>query len=274
MDKIPKKIHWCWLSGDPLPKKIQKCVDSWKRVMPDYEIILWDANRFDVHSAKFVEDACNARKWAFAADYIRLYALYIEGGIYLDSDVLVFKRFDKFLQHAAFSAIEYHEGKNFWAENGLNPKGYNAIQAAVIGAEKGNPWIKMCLEHYQNEKIFRRKENNAVDVEIIPDAIARYLYQYYGFRPDQSPNVTQYLKEEVVIYSQNVFATAYTGVNSKTCALHMCEGGWYDDKVLRKRKNETLLKKLDRYLCTRYRFFAGLHYKRKQLLQWVKSTRS
>ena len=72
---IPKKIHWCWLSGDPLPVKIQDCINSWKRVMPDYEIVLWDKQRFDIHSVKFVADACNARKWAFAADYIRLYAL-------------------------------------------------------------------------------------------------------------------------------------------------------------------------------------------------------
>jgi mannosyltransferase OCH1-like enzyme len=109
---IPKKIHWCWLSKDPLLPSVKKCLKSWKRVMPDYEIICWDKERFDTDSVQFVKDACAARKWAFAADYIRLYALYTEGGIYLDSDVLVFRRFDRFLNHEAFSGIEFYPTNN------------------------------------------------------------------------------------------------------------------------------------------------------------------
>ncbi|MDR3128763.1 MAG: hypothetical protein LBU03_00695 [Tannerellaceae bacterium] len=111
---IPKKIHWCWLSKDPLPPRVKKCLKSWKRVMPDYEIICWDKERFDIDSVQFVKDACAARKWAFAADYIRLYAVYTEGGIYLDSDVLVFRRFDCFLNHGAFSGIEFHPNTEFY----------------------------------------------------------------------------------------------------------------------------------------------------------------
>ena len=73
---IPRKIHWCWLSADPLPKLVKDCISSWRKVMPDYEIIMWDTNRFDIHSVKFVEQAYKARKWAFAADYIRLCIIY------------------------------------------------------------------------------------------------------------------------------------------------------------------------------------------------------
>ena len=84
---IPKIIHFCWLSGDPYPEKIRKCMKTWKKVMPDYEIKLWSMETFDVSSAPvYVQEAVKARKWAFAADYIRMYALYTEGGIYLDSD--------------------------------------------------------------------------------------------------------------------------------------------------------------------------------------------
>ena len=145
---IPKKIHWCWLSGEPLPDHLQKCVKSWKKIMPDYEFILWDQNRFDIHSVKFVEDACKFRKWAPAADYIRMYALFTEGGVYLDSDVMVFRRFDEFLNHSAFSAVEYYpQGIPLRTEE--DKYGGYSIQAAVIGAEKGNRWIKMVMDYYQ-----------------------------------------------------------------------------------------------------------------------------
>ena len=93
---IPKKIHYCWFSGDKKPVSIERCIESWKRVMPDYEIKEWDGNSFDFDSVLFVKQAIEARKWAFASDYVRLYALHTEGGIYLDSDVEVFKRFDCF----------------------------------------------------------------------------------------------------------------------------------------------------------------------------------
>lgn len=86
---IPRKIHFCWLSGDPLPPSIKKCMDTWKKVMPDYEWKLWNTENFDVNSIPYVKEAYEKRKWAFAADYIRVYALYTEGGIYLDSDVKV-----------------------------------------------------------------------------------------------------------------------------------------------------------------------------------------
>lgn len=84
---IPKKIHFCWLSGDEFPPLIQYCIDTWEKVLPDYEIILWDTKRFDINSIAWVKEAFEAKKYAFAADYIRLYAVYTEGGIYLDSDV-------------------------------------------------------------------------------------------------------------------------------------------------------------------------------------------
>ena len=94
---IPKIIHFCWLSDDPYPKKIQFCLDTWKKKLPDYEIMLWDFNRFPKDKSVWVSEAFDARKYAFAADYIRFYALYNYGGIYLDSDVEVIKNFDDFL---------------------------------------------------------------------------------------------------------------------------------------------------------------------------------
>ena len=105
---MPKIIHYCWLSGEPYPELVQRCMQSWKEKLPDYEFMLWDMNRFDIHSVPWVEQACAAKKWAFAADYIRLYALYNYGGIYLDSDVEVLKSFDDLLELPYFFGREHY----------------------------------------------------------------------------------------------------------------------------------------------------------------------
>lgn len=103
MNRVPKKIHFCWLSGDPYPVAIAKCVESWKTIMPDYEIILWDRARFDAEiDNRFAREALELRKWAFVADYVRLFALAKYGGIYLDSDVRVYKKFDDLLANGFF----------------------------------------------------------------------------------------------------------------------------------------------------------------------------
>ena len=83
---VPKIIHYCWLSDDPFPEKIQMCIESWKKVMPDYELKLWNTQTFDIeNSVPYVREAFANRKWAFVADYIRLYALYTEGGFRCES---------------------------------------------------------------------------------------------------------------------------------------------------------------------------------------------
>ncbi|MDR3227451.1 MAG: polysaccharide biosynthesis protein [Prevotellaceae bacterium] len=258
---IPKKIHWCWLSGEPLPKNLQKCVNSWQRIMPDYEIILWDKQRFDIHSVKFVEDACAARKWAFAADYIRVYALYTEGGIYLDSDVKVFRRFDKFLHNAAFSSIEHHVGVKAWTNSEKYGSSYNAIQAAVIGAEKNHNWIKMCMEHY-HKTTFSLREDGSVNVDTSPDIFAHYAHINYGFKYDEHYNKMQKLEDGIVIYPQKVFASAFSGATLNSYALHLCNKSWL-------KTQNSLLYKIDTKLCTNSRFFAMLHYKIKQLLRKI-----
>ena len=147
---IPKRIHLCWLSGDPYPQKIQKCIDSWKVHLPDYEIMLWDLKRFDIAQVPWVEQAFRVKKYAFAADYIRLYALYNYGGIYLDSDVEVLKSFDPLLD------LPYFVG----AENA------GTIEAAIIGAEKGCDWIKACLDYYKGRNFIQ--ENGQMDIRNHP----------------------------------------------------------------------------------------------------------
>ena len=108
---IPKIIHYCWLSNDPIPSNIQHYMDSWKKYLPDYEFIHWNFDKFDKSSSRWVSEAFDNKKYAFAADYIRLYALYHYGGIYLDMDVEVLKSFNPFLSLQTMMGWQYGKGK-------------------------------------------------------------------------------------------------------------------------------------------------------------------
>ena len=182
--RIPKVIHYVWISGEPKPESVLKCIESWKKYCPDYEIKEWNKNNFDVNSNKFVKEALECKKYAFVADYVRLYALYNEGGIYMDSDVEVIKSLDEFLGHSVFSGFE----NSIW------------LQAAIMGAEKGNEWIKLLLDYYKDRHfIVDGKMNMTTNVDIIT-ALTRIFYDV------KLNNTNQELKNGVYLYSNDYFA--------------------------------------------------------------------
>ena len=230
---IPKKIHYCWLSGDPFPEKIRQCMESWKRVMPDYEWKLWDMHSFDVDgSVPYVKEAVAHRKWAFAADYIRMYALYTEGGIYLDSDVRVLKRFDDFLHHSFFSSMEYHpfmverdHSLDFVDEAGhRKTDGYISgieMQAAVMGAEKGCPFCKDVLDWYADKHFVKPDGTLGLDV-IAPQIYAR-IAEKYGF---VYKDVDQKLQGNMMVYRSEIFAGNRREATPASYAIHYCENSW------------------------------------------------
>jgi mannosyltransferase OCH1-like enzyme len=213
---IPKKIHYCWLSGEKMSDDALKCIDSWKQKMPEYELVLWDKNKFNITSVEFVKEAYNARKWACASDYIRLYAIYTEGGIYLDSDVYVIKSFNDFLENGFFTSVEYHK---YWAkkenayellnEDGTlkNPKDriftrFIGIQAAVFGGIQGHPFLKSCLEWYKN-KHFILPDGTYYYNKLSSPAVYADVAIEYGFRYKDE---LQKLKDNIVIYPSWIFS--------------------------------------------------------------------
>lgn len=168
---IPKKIHFCWLSGDEFPPLIQYCIGTWKKVLPDYEIILWDTKRFDINSVAWVKEAFEAKKYAFAADYIRLYAVYTEGGIYLDSDVEMVKSFNDLLTNKAFIGFEAATG---------------SIEAAIFGGEKGCLWCKEAMNFYHTHH-FQLTARGGVSGEFFAPRIARNtLYKIFPDFPKKT----------------------------------------------------------------------------------------
>ena len=131
---IPKKIYYCWFGGKPLPKMAIKCINSWKKYLKDYEIVEINENNFDVSQNIYTKEAYENKKFAFVTDYVRLYVLYNNGGIYMDTDVEVIKNLDEFLVHTAFSGFE---NENF-------------VPTGIMASEQNNKIIKELLDYYDN----------------------------------------------------------------------------------------------------------------------------
>ena len=181
---IPKKIHFCWLGGGKYPERVRQCMESWRTVMPGYEIVRWDESRFDVNSVPWVREAIERKKYAFAADYIRHYALHREGGIYLDTDVEALKPFDDLLDAEMFAAVE--TDKSILAEN-IDRKRISkdgevlvegpladsglGMQSGMFGVVAGHPFSKRCLDWYENHH-FILEHGTLYDPVIAPDIMA------------------------------------------------------------------------------------------------------
>ncbi len=131
---IPKKIHYCWFGRGQMPLMAQKCIESWHRYMPDYEYKLWNEDNFDINSIPYVKEAYEARKFAFVTDYVRLYALYTEGGIYMDTDVEVLKPYDDLLELSGFTG---YEGSKYFPP-----------VTGTMASEAGGEWVKEQLAAY------------------------------------------------------------------------------------------------------------------------------
>ena len=219
---IPKIIHLCWLSGDPYPAKIARCIESWKTFLPDYEIMLWDTKRFPLSQSQWVREAFEKKKYAFAADFIRFYALYHVGGIYMDSDVEVLKSFDDLLD------LPYFVG----AEKAQTP------EAAIMGAEKGCDWIKRCLDYYEGRPFV--KADGSLDIRTIPEIMIEQISPLKPVRVltlEESRNIRQMdMQKEVLVmsdayFSPKVFDSREVELTPYTYAIHHYQNSWFSPKA-------------------------------------------
>jgi mannosyltransferase OCH1-like enzyme len=133
---IPKTIHYCWFGGDSLPPDVKQCIASWKKYAPDYEIVEWNENNFDVQSHPFMKAAYDAKAWAFVSDYARLKVIYEHGGIYLDTDVELLKKPDFLLENPCYI--------------GVQQQGRLCTTGLGFGAEKSSPVVHKMMRCYDN----------------------------------------------------------------------------------------------------------------------------
>lgn len=189
---IPKKIHYCWLSGEPYPDSVLRCMESWRRVLRGYEFVHWDMSKALGLKSSWIDTSIKARKWAFAADYIRVWALYNEGGIYLDADVEVLKDLEPLLAGPLMLGQE---------------SGTGLVEAAVIGAEAGNEAIRRVLESFEPE----------FTDETLPERMSRTLGNAVSLLPPQ-------------VLSPKNWKTGKIDMSGDPYVIHHFEGSWLSAK--------------------------------------------
>ena len=138
---IPKIIHYCWFGRGEMPELAQKCIASWHKYMPDWEYKLWNEDDFDVNLVHYTKEAYEAKKYAFVSDYVRLWALYNEGGLYMDVDFEVYKPFDDLMHQKAFAGFEGSK--------------HLPVMMGVVASRAGGIWVKEMLDAYQNRHFIR-----------------------------------------------------------------------------------------------------------------------
>lgn len=192
-----------------MPAEFQRYLEGWRRLMPDYEFRLWDMEAMSQCDSKFFRAAVASGKYAFASDYVRIYALYKFGGIYLDCDVEVLKSFDELLPLPYFICRE--ETKH-------------GIEAAVIGAGKGCRWIGDCLDFYN------RRES--VSCEVMPSVLKRVLLgRGYQFKEIAAPDEFSFKPGEINLLSSEYFSpksyvTNEIRITANTFCVHHFSGSW------------------------------------------------
>ena len=199
---MDKRIIYCWFGNNEKPESVLNCIKTWKNWMPDWEYLEINETNFDTNYNQYVKSAYENKKWAYVSDVARLWALYNYGGIYMDTDVLVYQPLDKFLEHKFFTGFE----------NTHYPV------TATMGAEKGNALIKEMLDVYDN-KVFETHENwgdYETNTMIMSDIIGKYI--------DRDRNEYQE-NGEIVVYPRKTFCYSEEQ-DEETYTKHLMFGSW------------------------------------------------
>lgn len=212
---IPKIIHYCWFGRKPLPKSVRKCIASWRRFFPDYEIREWNEDNFDVNAVAYTREAYKCGKYAFVSDYARFYILYRHGGIYLDTDVRVIRPMDDIAARGAFMGIE-QAGVSVGVAPGLG-----------IGTEPATELYREILEYYGTLHFI-----DADGVQL-PGTVVKHTTDVllrHGFRPE---NTMQEIAG-VTIYPNDWFnplddATGRLTITDNTRSIHLYSKTWVDN---------------------------------------------
>lgn len=221
---IPKIIHFIWLGGKPLPKIAEKCIASWKKYCPDFEIKRWDESNLDLNCCQYVKEACDRKKYAFASDVLRIQKLYEYGGIYLDIDVELLKPIDDLLENNCFTGFE--------TSNLINP-------GIIFGSIKGNEDLSNILDLYYKRTFI---VNGVNDLKTICETVTEYYEQVGGLK---RVNINQELSK-IRVYSSEYFSpidviTNKKKITKKTYSVHWFNASWYSPKQKLKNKLKKLL---------------------------------
>ena len=219
---IPKIIHYCWFGGSEIPQHLQKCMDSWSRLLPEYRIMRWDETNFDINSIVWTKEAYGLKKYAFVSDYVRLLALEKYGGIYFDTDVMVKKSFDSLLDRPAFMGFENHL----------------YLTSAVMGFEPHFPLLKEFIDSYKDKTFINADGsiNNTANVVMMTDICKKYgLIINNQFQTVAGIEIypTEYFCPLDFYHNDNT--------TSNTMAVHLFDASWLEEDTKRMVKKERSL---------------------------------
>lgn len=211
---IPKTIHYCWFGRNPKPELFEKCRKSWDRYCPDYEVVEWNEDNFDINMHPYVKEAYDAAKWAFVTDYARLWIVYNHGGIYLDTDVELIRPMDDLMDDHAWFGFE---------DTGTVNTGLG------FGAEKGNKAVEMMMNSYNDVHFL--KNDGTYDLETCP---IRNTAAISGLLPQDRDLKTVIRTEYASFYPPEYFCplSADGSAMNKTAnthSIHWFSATWLDE---------------------------------------------
>lgn len=215
---IPKKIHYCWFGGNPLPELAIKCIESWKKYCPDYEIIEWNERNYNIgEKCDYVREAYTAKKWAFVSDYARYDILYQHGGLYFDTDVEIIKSIEEIVKNGSFMGFEYSKNKEIKVASGLG-----------IGSLPKQRFYKEILGYY--DKIHFINKDGSYNQITIVEYTTNLLKKYGLFEK----NIIQKV-EDITIYPTEYFCplnyeTGKILITDKTVSIHHYTSSWHTEK--------------------------------------------
>lgn len=249
-----KKLHYVWLGGKPLPANVKSCIASWKKKMPDWEIIQWNETNFDINKHRWVREALQKKHYAFASDFIRLCVLEQYGGAYADTDVEILKNIEPLLNNSFVASFDNHRSSTgeikFVSEDGIDSRDNHKIswfclQSGFFYTEPHHPFVRRMLQkYYDNGNRAYLNEDGTTNAFVIDQLMMWLLNSEFGakFRDER-----QYLNSDIMIYDGSVFATRKTK-KQKSYVIHWYDQSWKEDKGLQKIK-----KMIKKYLFFLYR---------------------
>ncbi|MCR5666509.1 MAG: glycosyl transferase [Eubacterium sp.] len=215
---IPKIVHYCWFGGNEMPEKVKKCIATWHEKLPDYELMEWNEENFDVHSSDYVREAYENKKYAFVSDVARAQALKEYGGIYLDTDVVVFRSFDEILDNRCVFGFEYG----------------NWIATSFMACEPNHPALEIFVSSYEGAHFVNEDGSFNMTTNV------QRLTQILEERGLKRENEKQELEDGIVIYPIEYFSP-YDYVNcimeqtDKSICAHLFFVTWMSKKEQRKK---------------------------------------
>jgi mannosyltransferase OCH1-like enzyme len=208
-ERIPRTIHYCWYGDAPLSELGEKCIETWREVMPDFEIRKWDESHLD-RSIPYIDLAYRARKFAFVADYVRLKVLHDEGGLYFDTDIEVLRQFDDLLTEPLFFGFQAP----------------HSVAVGVIGAVKGHPFLRLLLD-----KLDAEARRGSPTYQPLPELVSNVVRSNSGSAPTIFP--------EEYFYPYNPYSRVMirrkplqSNMTAQTRCIHHWEGSWLGDVSL------------------------------------------